>query len=749
MKNQTIHRQTSPPLFIADFGACIFLCIATLWVFSNVTHFEFVYFDDPEYITQNYRLFTGINFKSLKWAFTTTLGNNWHPLTWLTHLFDYQLYGLDAGGHHLTNLFLHLANTLLLYFFIRKISADTYKSILIAGLFALHPLHVESVAWVSERKDVLSTFFWISALLAYLYYVKKPGWPRYLIIMICLVFSLLAKPMAVTLPLILLLLDFWPLMRFKIDQNPSFRQVISANLKLFLEKIPLFIPILPVILIIIQIENVQPLEIYPFSDRVANAILSYLIYIEKFIWPAKLAFFYPYPQDLPIRKIAASSIAMILGLLLSLRFKTRFPFLFVGFFWYFVTMLPVIGLVQVGAQSMADRYTYIPHIGLYLMVSYGIFSFFERFPNGKHAALALSIVWLVLLARSAIIQTGYWENSFTLFRHAIHVTPNNYVAHNNLGLVLHAQERWQEAEHHYQQALNIKPAYPEALNNLGVIADKRGDTRQAYHWFKRTLKINGNHFKARNNLAALLLKTGKIDEAIHAYQAILESKPDYAKAHSNLGAAFYLKQDPYTAGTHYQRALELDPNDAKIQMNYGIILRSQNKPSEAQTQFTKAIQLDPSNSIAYLYLGDILLIAGKVDEAASALKRSVQINARNAQAQYRLGDALLRKGDISTAISHYENGFVIEPKYSPALDFLVREYKRRREYEKVIELYARLIERHPRYRAELYYQIADMYARNRLKTDAGTWLKKAVENGYNKWDVIQNNSALNDIQIYP
>ncbi len=436
----------------------LLLIIATFMAFWQVTHCDFINFDDPEYVTDNRHVQDGLTVEGILWAFTTGHAANWHPLTWISHMVDVQLFGLQPGWHHLTNLLFHLANTLLLFLVLNRMTKALWQSAFVAALFALHPLHVESVAWVAERKDVLSTFFWMLTMGMYVSYVARPGLTRYLTLLLCFALGLMAKPMLVTLPFVLLLLDYWPLQRLEQKKPPQeVRKPLSKDKKrtppvkapvqpvdhwplirpLLTEKIPLFVlaVLSSIVTYLVQHHGgaVESLEAFPPSARVANAFVSYSTYMVKMLWPTNLAVFYPHPRWWPLWQVLGSVVLLIAITVLAIRGAKKRPYAAVGWLWYVGTLVPVIGVVQVGSQAMADRYTYIPLVGLFIIVAWAVPELLKKWPYRKEALIVLSALCLLCLFLVTWRQVGYWRNSIALYDHALEVTDANSLIHNNRG----------------------------------------------------------------------------------------------------------------------------------------------------------------------------------------------------------------------------------------------------------------------------------------------------------------------------
>jgi len=463
---------------------CVLLVLATFAIYSQIQDHEFINFDDDLYITNNLNVQAGLTSESVKWAFTTSHPPYWHPVTWLSHILDYQLYGLHPKGHYLTNLFLHISSVLILFIVLFRMTGALWQSGFVAAMFALHPLNVESVVWIAERKNVLSTLFWLMTMWAYIHYAEKPTVKRYGLVFLFFTLGLMSKPMLVTLPFVLLLLDYWPLRRLKFGQERGGNETSEKNtakrsetLRLVFEKIPLFLLTigLGIVTFIAQKSsgNMNYMENRTFSTRLANAMVSYLEYFEKMIWPEKLAVFYPHPGNtLSVWQGILCGVALVSITIISIRLIRKAPYFAVGWFWYLGTLVPVIGIVQVGGHAMADRYAYIPLIGIFIIVAWGVPELISKW-RYKEKVLSISVgIIIFTLLITTWRQVSHWKNSITIFKHAIRVTdkkyPNTARIHNNLGAALSAERKIEEAISHYKMAIKINPDYAAAHNNLGI-----------------------------------------------------------------------------------------------------------------------------------------------------------------------------------------------------------------------------------------------------------------------------------------
>lgn len=513
------------------------LVIIILAVYMKAGNHQFLDFDDRDYVTNNSHVASGITYDNIIWAFTSVDKSNWHPITWLSHMADVQLYGMNPRGHHLTNVVIHTASSVLLLLLLFRLTGALWQSSFVAFLFALHPLHVESVAWVAERKDVLSAFFWFFTLLLYAAYVARPKPALYLFALFSFVLGLMSKPMLVTLPVVMLLIDFWPLHRW---QHEKLRPISGRALAIIKEKIPFFACSIlsSIITIYAQYHGgaMSSLDEMPYQVRVENALISYVKYIGKTLWPHDLAVFYP-PSAFSLWQVINSLLFLSIVTTIVIRAMRRYPYLLVGWFWFLVTLVPVIGLIQVGGQSMADRYSYIPVIGLFIMVAWGIPDLTVGMKHRQSILSMLAGVVIIVFSAQTWRQLGYWHDNISLFRHTIQVTTDNYIIHNNLGGALAENGDLDAAILEYQEALRINPNDVKTHNNLGIALGKKGAFDAAIKEFQASLRINPTDGEIHNNLGFTLFNKGSMDAAIHEYQEALRLNPNDTKAYYNLEMA--------------------------------------------------------------------------------------------------------------------------------------------------------------------------------------------------------------------
>ena len=580
----------------------LLLALATVLVFARVGGHEFLSYDDDLYITENRMVQQGLSWSGLMWAFTTMYASNWHPLTWLSHMLDVHLFGFRPVGHHLVSVLFHATNTVLLFLVLLKMTGAQWRSAFVAALFALHPLHVESVAWVAERKDVLSGFFGLLTIWAYVRYVERPGVLRYMFVAAVLALGLLSKPMLVTMPFLLLLLDYWPLGRmsgrFHIIPESGPAGLPVPLLRLLAEKIPLFALCAAsgVVTVVAQKRGEAMADLsLGLGLRLANATVGYLRYIGKILWPGALSVFYPHPgAGIPVWQAVGSFFVLALLTTFVLLRVRQSPWLAVGWFWFIGSLVPVIGLVQVGAQSIADRYTYIPLVGIFVMVAWGGQELLNRWRVPPPALRALSVLVIAVLAGLTWRQLGFWKTHETIFRHSLSVTTDNCVAHSSLAYYLNHKGDSNEAFFHLQEALRLCPKDDMAWYNLGVWQRQRGN----------------------------------LPDAVSALREVLRLKPGYTKAWTNLGAVYLALGSIPEAADALIEAARLAPDDATVWFNLGVVHAKAGQFDEAVEAFRKAVLIMPDHAASWYRMGIAYLALGRQREALEAVQTLQAIDAK-------------------------------------------------------------------------------------------------------------------------
>jgi protein O-mannosyl-transferase len=700
----------------------VLLVLGTMALYWPATRCDFINFDDDLYLTSNVQVQKGLTWEGLKWACLNPVCWNWHPLTVWSHMLVRQLFGSKPWGHHLTNVILHAVNTGLVFLLLRRVTGARWRSALVAALFGWHPLHVESVAWVAERKDVLSGLFGILALMAYARYAEgsrekgeggspKPeaggpwsvvsGWwslfnlPSavfYLLSLFLLALGLMSKPMLVTWPFVMLLLDYWPLGRMQNGecrrQNAEASDMLHAPrntphvsrftfhvsrltlLPLLVEKIPFFAlaALASVVTFVVQQRGgiLLTAETPPLGARVGNALISYVRYLGKLFWTADLAVFYPHPGYWPLGKVLlAGGLLLGISVLIWVE-RRRHPYLLVGWLWYCGTLAPVSQIVQTANMAMADRWTYLPSLGALIMVLWGVC---ELTRGWRYQALALSVagsaVVVVCLALTRQ-QIGYWKDSETLFRHALKVTEYNWFVHNHLGGAFYKKGQTDEAIRQYQEALRLNPGFAQAHNNLGAALEKKGHTDEAIRQYQEALRLKADYAEAHNNLGIVFFQQSRTDEAIPQFKEAIGLKPDLAEAHYNLGAALDQKGQMDEASREYQEAVRLQPDYAHAHYNLGVALGQKGQVGEATHHYQEAIRLKPDYAEAYNSLGIVFYQQSRTDEAIRQFREAIGLKPNFAEAHNNLGMALSSKGHLDEAVSQIQEALRLERDYAGA-----------------------------------------------------------------------------------
>jgi protein O-mannosyl-transferase len=582
---------------------CAALAGITWTVFGQTLRYDFINYDDDLYVYENPNVVSGLTRPAILWSFTHAHAGTWHPLTSLSHMLDCQVYGLSAGGHHFTNVLLHTLAVVLLFLFLQQVTRAPWRSAFVAAVFAVHPLRVESVAWIAERKDVLSGVFFMLTLLAYARYVSGGrSLLRYLLVAFFFAFGLMAKPMLVTLPLVLLLLDYWPLCRFgshSLGNHGNFARRSTFS-RLVAEKIPLFLLSLLCSLLTwwAQQAFMRSTSEIPLVLRAENAIVSYVRYLQQLLWPADLAPFYPHPQALPSLLVIAAAALLVAISAVVLYYGRRRPYLTTGWGWYLIMLLPVIGLVQVGEQALADRYTYLPQIGIVLAITWTAADATAGIRQLQRFAAFAAVAVTVTLAWCAYHQTRYWRNSESLWLRTLAVTENNALAHNNLGSVWWRSGRVDDAIREYEAALKITPQSPLARNNLGSAFLKQGKVAEAIQEFQRVLSRDPQSITGRFNLAGALLRGGRVTEAVAEYEKALAIKPDFAQGHLALGHALMRADRLADAIAQFKIAVQLQPGYAHARNSLATAFAAKQQWGEAIRSWRETLEIDPNNVAA-------------------------------------------------------------------------------------------------------------------------------------------------------
>jgi protein O-mannosyl-transferase len=656
-------------------GICLVLAGLTALVFAQTLRYQFVNYDDGAYVYRNPTVTRGLMAENAVWAFTHVVAANWHPLTVISHMLDCQLYGLNPSGHHFTNVALHTITAVLLFLVLNQATQALWRSAFVAAVFAIHPLHVESVAWVAERKDVLSGAFFMLTIGAYIFYTRRRTVLSYLWMMIVFACGLMAKPMLVTVPIVLLLLDYWPLNRVYEPGKPNSRQANATQTatngstitELILEKIPILALSAGTCVVALltqgQNQSIARTDVLPLSARLANAFVSILIYVRQMMWPNNLAVFYPHPgRGVPAWEIGisvASLTAVTLGAVIA---RKRYPFIFTGWFWYVGMLMPVIGIVQVGLQAHADRYTYLPQIGLYLGLTWSATELARTWPHRKVILSIAAFAVLAALLPVARIQTSYWRDSESLWRHAAAVTPDNSTTIEHLSDALLDKGRVDEAILEARRGLDFRPTTASAFSILGVALTRGGRLDEALAYLRLAMESDPKLYLLHYNLANVYLQKEELDKAIVEYEKELDSNATFAEARNNLGNALLRKGKLDEAVAHFKTALKLNPNYAEAHNNYGIALSQLGDMPPAIDQWNKTLEIEPTNlnalcNLAWVYatFPDAPIRNGS--KALELAKRALELSGhRNARIWRLAAAAYAETGQFPEAIDAARNG---------------------------------------------------------------------------------------------
>ncbi len=639
--------------------------VAVLAVYAPVLWFGFVNFDDPEYVAENGWVRRGLTWGGVEWAFTSFHAANWHPLTWLSHMLDCQVFGLWAGGHHVSSVLLHAAAALLLFVALRRMTGAVWRSGMVAALFALHPLRVESVAWISERKDVLSAFLWMVGLLAYARYAERPSRGRYLAVAAAFAAGLLAKPMAVTFPFALLLLDAWPLGRLSLD-----RRVPRPWLPVVIEKVPLLALAGALSVVVFRAQRaggaVVSFAEHPLAARLANALLSYTAYLGMTIWPRDLIVFYPYRETFPLWQMVGA--VLVLGTITvgAVWLRRRAPWVLVGWLWYVGTLVPVVGIIRAGDQAMADRFTYVPHVGLFLAVVWGLASVTARWSWRRSVLPAAAATALVGCIVGTRLQLRYWADSVALFGHALAVSPRNAAAQTNYGYALLERGQAAEALGHFEQAVAIRPSYAKARLNLGVGLASVGRSDEAIVQYREALRLDPTYVAVHYDLGLEFAEHDRLDEAIAAYREAIRLDPGDAKAENGLGLVLARAGRFEEAVGHYQAALAVEPGLSVVHNNLAIALERLERNDEALAQYREAVRLAPDEARAHANLAAVLGGSRRFAEAASEYQEALRLRPDLQEIHLSLGDVLLELAREADADAQYRLALAGRPGWAAA-----------------------------------------------------------------------------------
>ena len=646
--------------------------IALVWiVFGQTLNHRFVNFDDGSYVYRNSQVLRGISIEGIKWAFTHPVAANWHPLTIISHMLDCQWFGVSPAGHHFTNVVLHTVAALLLFFVFVNMTGKLWQSAFVAAVFAVHPLHVESVAWVSERKDVLSAVFFMLTVIAYVHYVRRPSIVRYLLVVVSLALGLMAKPMLVTAPFVLLLLDYWPLGRGQITEDrrrrAKFGHLSSVVSPLILEKIPLFIlsAAASAAALMTQARSINLIKHISISSRIGNAFVSLMTYVKQTILPRNLAVFYPYPDNISGWKVVAAIAGVVVITSAAIIVRRNRPYFLVGWLWFVGMLVPVIGIVQVGVQAHADRYNYLPQIGLCLIIAWAAADLSQSWRFQRAGVATCGVAVVLGLAWAARIQTSYWLDSESLWKRALVAAPDNETAREHLADAFLDKSRVEEAIEHAQAAVQLSPESADAHGVLGAALGRSGRLDDAITHLQAALQLNPRLRQAHFNLGNIFMQRGDMAQAVTHFESEVALYPAFAEGHNNLGNALLRTGRTTEALEHLRKALSLNPRYAQAHNNVAIALSQTGDLGGAIDEWDKTLQLDPNNLEAECNLAWVMATSADASvrngaRAVELSQRAIKLSAgRNARIWRIAAAAEAEAGDFSEAVTAAQKGLVI------------------------------------------------------------------------------------------
>jgi tetratricopeptide (TPR) repeat protein len=708
---------------------CLFLAVTTAAVYWQVGTHDFIHFDDDVYVIDNPHVNSGLKLRNIAWAFDVTSPEKktyWHPLSWISHMVDCQLFELNPGGHHLMNLLFHCMNAVLLFLVLRRATGALWKSAVAAALFAFHPVNVDSVAWVAERKNLLSTFFWLLTMYAYIFYTEKTTIARYLLVGTAFILGLLSKPMLVTLPCVLLLMDYWPLRRIGFPlvkdrqdgsgQEPAPTKRISAWLPVVLEKIPLFAAALVTIylssLSLKSIGIVISTGLVPMGLRVSNAVVSYVLYLWKFIWPVHLTFFYPYPAFVPAWQVAASLALILIVSILALLYARKYPYLIVGWLWFIGTLVPVLGIMQGGLwPEIAERWAYVPYMGLFIAVTWGSSEAAGEKSHLKIAGTAVAGLVLALFILKICVQLPHWKNDFTFFQHAIDIDPRNYVAYANMGNAYTITGEDDRAISYFSKALEIKPAFALVHVNMGNILKNSGRYPEAEAHYREAVRIEPGNHAYHERLASILASQLKIKNAAREYRTALSLNPGSLDYTSALADMLLIMGDADQAAMLYRKVLEQLPTNYRVRTRLGNAYAVLNRLEDAGREYSEALQMNPDYQYASNGLVAVTLRKNRIDEQLKLFESRLEASPQDMNTVYKLAVLHAGKGDFDKAL------------------FYLNEMAGARPND-----------------PDVFYNIACIKARQNKADEAVSSLRTAVDKGFKRWDMLRGDKDLNNIR---
>lgn len=659
----------------AIIAICAFLLVAVWFVFGQTSRFEFVNYDDDHHVYANAAITNGVSADGLAWAFHHSQRDYWHPLDFVSHMVDCQLYGLKPGGHHFTNVLLHAGVSIVLFLVLQRMTGALWLSAFVALVFAIHPQRVESVAWVSQRKDILHGLFFALGLGAYFHYARQAwSWRRYLMVVLLFALGLMCKPTLMPFPLLLLLLDFWPLRRWPGPRSPlvSGKPAViptSSTKQLLLEKIPMLaLSFASCVEAATGNRNAfLSSHVLPISTQVGNALVSYIVYVWQMLWPAHLAVLYPYPiGGIPLWQVLVAGSALVSISVAAFILRHRAPYLFVGWFWYLIMMAPMIGFVQAGSYARADRYTYLPHLGLYILLVSAAGSVLRWRPQWKPVFAGGAVVGIIALISQARLQTTHWRNSELLWTHTLSCTSSNAVAHQNLAAALAKQGRVEDSIDHFQTAIQLNPNMAETHNNLGLLLNTAGRVTEGILHFQKAIALKPSYAEAINNLGMALAQMNQMAQARDRFQEAITARPDYADAQYNFALALTALGKLDEAESHYRKAISINPGFAEAHHNLATVLVRRGAVPEAIGEFQAAVAIKPDYADAHYNLGILFASQQRLPEATSHFEQAIRFAPETVDAHRQLAALLARLGRTNEAAVHLREADRLDAKTTPA-----------------------------------------------------------------------------------
>ena len=772
-----------------DIIICLIIIFSIVTVYVNVATHDFTVFDDKIYVYENDYVISGLTMENIKWAFgfTAEKASYWHPLSWLSHMADCHFFGLDAGKHHLVNVIFHVLTSILLFVVLKMMTGARWKSSFVALLFALHPLNVDSVAWIAERKNLLSSFFWMLTTISYVYYSKKPYLIRYIITLFIFSMGLLAKPMLVTLPCVFMLLDYWPLTRIDNKHTLSPSHCPQVNLsRIIFEKIPfLVISFFAIGVSMFSLKTINVVvssDAVPLTLRLTNAVVSYIRYLYKMILPINLAVYYPFPKSIPLWQVAGSIVLLLLITVIVIKCLKDKPYIALGWFWFLGTLVPVIGLIQGGLwPALADRFAYVPLIGIFISITWGLGEVSERLKYNKLFLIIPGALILITFSLISKKQLTYWEDDFSLFMHTKKVTTENAMTNYILGNILKDRGQIDQAILSYREALRITPNEPEFHVLIGVLLSKKGEKFKAFDHFSKAVLLKPDYFDAQCSLAASFFDKGNTESAIKHYLHALKLEPGSEEAMINLGNAYLASDQTDKAKLYYNKVFPLNIHAEKAYYHLAVVAEKMGDTTDAIKNYRLALNIEPEYLEAHNNLAIIFINKGQIHNGLYHFKEALRINPdyKNAQENlatisnspvikkvksnisklktaigkspnnytliYKLGMMYFQSGEYRKAIIEFQKSLKIKPDFMMALDNMATLYVLTMEYNSAIAQFDKMLLLQPENNT-IYYNKSCVYAKLGKKEKAIQFLKKAIEKGFNDWQYLKSDEDLENIR---